>query len=110
MLTHGLPKYQRLLEGNINFPDPLGIGEELTLLLTILSEVLAASMIVVGVLTRLATVPLILTMLVAIFVVHIHDAFQQKELAIFYLVCYLLLAVKGPGKISVDYLLFKKAK
>lgn len=110
MLTHGIPKFERLLEGNVKFADPLGLGEEFTLLFTVLAEVICAGFLVLGIVTRAAVIPLIIVMLGAIFVIHIHDPFGQKEMAIFYLVLYLLIYFKGPGKLSLDYLIFKKGK
>lgn len=110
MLTHGYPKYARLLEGNTSFADPIGLGEEFSLLLAVFAEFVCAILVVAGLLTRLSVIPLILTMIVAIFVVHIHDPMSQKELGIFYLFLYTMLLVKGPGKLSLDYLFFKKAK
>ena len=41
MLTHGIPKLENLLTGNIDFPDPLGLGGGFTLVLAILAEVFA---------------------------------------------------------------------
>ncbi|MGB0165367.1 MAG: DoxX family protein [Luteibaculum sp.] len=108
MLTHGLPKMERLLEGNLAFADPIGIGEEFSIFLTVFAEVVCAGLIVLGMLTRLAVLPLIITMLVAIFIVHIHDPLHQKELAIFYLLLYCILLAKGPGKLSLDQLFFGK--
>ena len=42
MLTHGYSKFLRLLEGNLNFSDPLGIGSEISFLLVVLSEFFSA--------------------------------------------------------------------
>ena len=49
MLTHGLPKLTRLFEGNgSNFPDPLGIGNNLSLLLAGMGEVVAPLLMIPG--------------------------------------------------------------
>lgn len=40
MLTHGLPKLAKLIEGNGgNFPDPIGIGNNLSIVLAVIGEV-----------------------------------------------------------------------
>lgn len=110
MLTHGIPKFERMIEGNLKFADPFGFGPELSLFFTVFAEVICASFVALGFLTRAAVIPLILVMLVAVFFIHIHDPLAQKELGLFYLLMYLLIYFKGPGKFSLDYILFKKEK
>jgi putative oxidoreductase len=56
--------------------------------------------------TRLAAIPLLITMLVAVLIVHSADAFGNKELALLYAVIYLTLIFTGGGKFSADKLLF----
>jgi putative oxidoreductase len=103
MLTHGLPKLERLLEGNAaGFPDPIGLGPTLSLVLTILAEVVCSVLIMIGLGTRLASLPLIFTMLVAVFVVHADDPFSRMEMGLLYLLIYFTLLVLGSGKYSVD--------
>lgn len=108
MLTHGYPKLQRLFEGNLRFGDPLGLGPEVSLVLTVFAELVCALLVVLGLGTRFATVPLIVTMAVAAFIAHGPDPFARKELALFYLVGYVILLFAGSGKISVDHFLFKR--
>ena len=38
MLTHGGPKFIRLLDGNLKFGDPIGIGSELSFILIVFAE------------------------------------------------------------------------
>ncbi len=103
MLTHGLPKLQNFVHGPpFEFPDPIGIGVTASLALTIFAEVICAVLIIIGFLTRLATVPLIITMAVAAFIVHSQDALFIKELPILYITIYLAIAIAGPGQISID--------
>ena len=47
-------------------------------------------------------------MLVAAFIVHGADGFGKQELALMYAAIYLVIALAGAGKISLDYLLNKK--
>ena len=56
----------------------------------------------IGLKTRLASVPLIVTMIVAAFIVHAGDPFAKKELALVYLVGFLAIFFTGPGEYSVD--------
>ncbi len=103
MLTHGYPKLMRLLDGKAEgFPDPLGVGSLISLLLAIATEVIGSVLIMLGFLTRLATLSLIFTMAVAAFVVHSGDPFSRMEMSLLYLLLYLTLFVFGPGKYAID--------
>jgi putative oxidoreductase len=108
MLTHGLPKFYKLMAGDLQFSDPIGIGEPSTLFLAVFAEVICSTFILIGLGTRLATVPLIATMLVAAFVSNWNDPFGKKELPLLYLFIYTTLFVLGSGKYSVDSLLSKR--
>lgn len=108
MLTHGVPKLQRILSGNMKFGDPLGIGSEVSLVLVVFAEFVCAILIMLGLGTRLATVPLIVTMAVAAFIAKGGDPFKQKELALFYMVVYVVLLLCGSGKYSLDRLISRK--
>lgn len=106
MITHGLPKFQRLLEGGeIQFGNPVGLGPALSLILTVFAEFFCSIFIALGLGTRLAAIPLIITMSVAAFIAHGGDPFQRKELALLYLLFYLVLLIIGSRKYSLDYLL-----
>ena len=108
MMTHGLPIFFRLMEGNLEFSDPIGIGEPATLVLAIFAEVVCSTFILIGLGTRIAAVPLIATMLVAAFISNWNDPFGKKELPLLYLFIYTTLLIVGSGKYSVDYLLSKR--
>ena len=103
MLTHGIPKLEKLFAGGeIQFPDPLGIGSTASLVLTVLAEFLCALLVVVGFKTKWATIPLIITMIVAGLIVHWSDPWGKKELALIYALGYIVIYMIGPGKYSVD--------
>ena len=93
----------------IKFADPIGIGMGSSLALTVFAEVLCAFLIMIGLGTRLATIPLIITMLVAVFVIHWADPFGDKEMALLYLIPYLAILFLGPGKISLDSIIKSKS-
>ena len=100
--VHGLPKLQKLLAGDFTFADPLGIGPAITLALAVLAEFVGGLLIASGLLTRSASVLLMITMAVAAFITHGADSWQKKELAVIYLVAYTTLLLTGPGRISID--------
>lgn len=103
MLTHGIPKINRLFgEGPIKFSDPFGLGPEISLIMAIFSEVVCACLVIIGFKTRWATIPLMLTMLTAAFYAHWNDPFGKKELPLLFFVVFLSILISGPGKFSLD--------
>lgn len=109
MLTHGFGKLTMLFEGGpIQFADPIGIGQAASLALAVFSEVLCAILLVFGIATRFAVIPLIITMLVAALIVHSTDTFQVKEMALLYLSVFISIMIAGAGKFSADNLIYKK--
>lgn len=107
MLTHGIAKLMNFSELSSTFPDPIGLGSTLSLVMIIGAEVGCSILVILGAFTRLATIPLIFSMLVVVFIVHGADPFQVKELPSLYLGIYVLLFFTGPGRISLDTLISK---
>lgn len=109
MLSHGLPKLGMLLSGNgAQFPAVLGMSGELSLTLTVFAEVVCSLFILFGLGTRLAAIPLIITMLVAVLYIHSADPFAKQEPGLQFLVLYVILFITGSGKYSLDYLLQRR--
>ncbi len=102
ILGHGYPKLQRFSEMSTSFPDPLGIGSLPSFLLTLFAEVVCALAILFGFFTRWAAIPLAICMAVAAFIVHAADPFKGRELALVYLIGYVVIYLLGPGRFSVD--------
>lgn len=110
MLTHGIPKLQKVLAGDMGFADPFGIGSGPSLILTVFAEFVCAILLMLGIGTRFVAIPLLITMLVAAFMIHGADPFGKKELALLYGAIYLALAFMGGGKFSLDNVLFNRKK
>jgi putative oxidoreductase len=109
MLTHGIPKMMMLFSGApVQFPPVMGLSAELSLGLAVFAEVFCSVLLIAGFATRLAVVPLIITMLVAAFIIHGADPFGKQEPSIQYLLVYVVLLFAGSGKYSIDYLLQRK--
>lgn len=109
MITHGFPKLMQLLSGKeIEFINFFGIGKKTSLILTVLAEVLCSLFLIMGLFTRIVTIPLIITMLVAAFLVHANDSFEKTELSLLYLTFYFIFLIAGPGNISIDRMINRK--
>ena len=103
LLTHGVPKLQRLFgEGPIEFADPIGIGATPTLFLAVLAEFLCAILVLIGFKTRWATIPVIATMFIAALIQHAGDPFGSKEKSLLFLLIFVVILLLGPGKYSID--------
>ena len=107
---HGLIKLQNFKKLAGSFPDPLGVGSFPSLILAIFAEFFCSVLLILGIGTRLATIPLIVTMLVAITVIHAKDPWQAKELAALYLSGYLTLLICGGGGFALDSVLWRWTK
>ena len=104
MLTHGIPKIDRLMgEGPVKFADPFGLGPEISLVLVLFAEVACSILVMIGLKTRLATLPLMFTMLVAAFYIHGADPFGEKELALLFFTVFGSILISGAGRYSVDW-------
>jgi putative oxidoreductase len=111
MLGHGLGKFQSLISGaEIHFPSILGLPPVIALSLAVLGEFVACIFIVIGLKTRLATIPAIATMAVAAFVVHSSDPWfasaaegGSKEMATLYLLGFVAIYMLDSGKYSIDH-------
>ncbi|WP_379969392.1 DoxX family protein [Epilithonimonas sp. UC225_85] len=109
MLTHGIPKLEILVENNhIQFMSFLGMGSIFTMVLVVFAEFLCSVLIILGLFTRIACIPLMITMLVACFVAHGSDPYEAKELSVLYFFLYFIILILGSGKFSIDNLMTKK--
>lgn len=74
-----------------------------------ITEVAGFVLLLLGFGTRLISIPLMITMVVAIFTVHLSNGFTAGangfEIPLYYLLMLFTLMVYGSGRISVDYLI-----
>jgi putative oxidoreductase len=107
IITHGWPKLMNFASLSHKFADPLHVGKATSLGMVVFAEVFCGVFIILGLLTRLAAIPLIILMIVAIFMIHAHDAIEVKEKAILFLTAFLVILFVGPGRMSFDGLIGK---
>ncbi len=107
LLTHGYDKFLTFLEGASDFPDPLHVGARLSHALAVLGEVIAPVLVMLGLLTRVATGIEIVHFLVVAFLMHAHEPLSEKEHALLYLLPYATIFLAGAGRYSVDRLIAK---
>ena len=109
LFSHGWGKLVNFTARMDSFPDPLGLGSpKVSLALAVFAEVFCAFALMAGVLTRIVVLPLIITMLVAVLIIHGDDPWSKKEFALLFVVPYVTLFFTGAGNFSVDRFIFKK--
>lgn len=102
LLGHGWGKLMSFSEKAVEFPDPLGIGNQGSMVAAIFCEVICSALVVLGLATRIVAIPLVFTMVVAAFIVHGSDPFSTKELALVYMTAIGVLFFTGAGRFSID--------
>lgn len=107
LMNHGLDKLVHFQTKSYLFADPFGIGRTTSLALVVFAEFFCAAFIILGLFTRLAAIPLVIAMGVALFKAHRGLGFGEGEMAALYLVCFSTILLLGPGKASVDRFITK---
>ncbi|NBV83740.1 DoxX family protein, partial [bacterium] len=106
-LTHLADATQFFIELGIPFPHVNALFSSST-------EIVAGILILIGLFTRIATIPLIIIMIVAIATAQAVNVKSVLEFAGLqewdYIVILALLLISGPGKASVDFLLRKSVR
>ena len=105
--THGLDKLMNFNQLSETYPSVFGFGSYMTLMVTIFCEFCCSLFLIAGLLIRITVLPMIISMAVAFF--DVHDAMMPEgELALVYLVVFIVLYITGPGRYSADYLIDRK--
>jgi putative oxidoreductase len=105
--AHGYTKLQHFSKFSASFADPFHLGSVTSLSLDIFAEFFCSCLIILGLFTRLACIPLIIAMTVALFYAHHGDVFGMGERATIFLGGFITVLLLGPGKLSVDRLIAK---
>jgi putative oxidoreductase len=94
---------------SMNYPFPVANAY-----LAASTEALGVVLLVLGLGTRLISLPLMFVMVIAIVTVHLPNGFEAGsngfEIPLYYLLMLFTLFVSGPGKISIDHLIKRRVK
>lgn len=108
LFAHGWGKLSNYGERVSSWADPIGLGSEASLTLAVFAEFFCSLAVIFGLATRAASIPLLVTMLVAALIVHSSDPWAKQELPLLYATVFVLLILAGSGRISVDNWLARK--
>lgn len=103
--AHGWEKLMEYGERAPAFPDPFNWGSSISLGLVIFAEVFCSALVVLGLLTRFAAVPVAFSMFVAVFMIHTNDGLAQQELPALYMTIFIFIFFSGAGRYSIDALI-----
>lgn len=107
--NHGWGKVTGYTSRASSFGDPLNIGPQASLTLAVFAEVICATLVIAGLFTRLACVPIIILFSVILLKIskNISAGPGGGELAALFLFCFITILLIGPGKYSLDKLVGK---
>jgi putative oxidoreductase len=98
LYVHGLPKVFHFSEELTRIEDPFGLGPWMSLLPAIFAEVICPLFILIGVFARLACLPIIGVLLVAMLFVHPGWSIAEGQFGWLLLIIFTTLAITGPGQ------------
>jgi putative oxidoreductase len=100
--VHGLPKLLNYSAQLQVIEDPFHLGANLTLMLAIFAEVLCPLLIIVGLLVRLACLPILSVLLVAMVVVHPQWSIEEGQFGWLLLILFTSIFIAGPGRLALN--------
>ena len=107
MISIGYDKLQNYASKSAGFKPFFGLSGKTEFTMLVFAEFFCAAFIVLGLFTRLAAIPLVFAMGVALFIAHHGHFYGEGKNAGIYLVCFLTILLAGPGKFSLDRLISK---
>jgi putative oxidoreductase len=100
--VHGLPKLLNFSAELQRIEDPFHLGAHLTLILAIFAEVLCPLLIVAGVFVRLACLPILFVLLVALLIVHPQWSVAEGQFGWLLLILFTSIFIAGPGRLALN--------
>ena len=104
---HGWGKLTNFSSYSTDFADPFGLGSAASLALTVFAEFFCAIAVALGILARLAALPIIIMFLTIVLIIHGNDPWAKQEFGLLYLIPFVTILLTGPGKYSLDNMIFK---
>ena len=104
---HGYQKFSNFHQTEGFMIDFMGMGKATSTGLVIFAELFCGILIILGLFTRLACIPIIILFAVIIFKTGNADFFGKQELPTAYIISFIALLFAGAGKISVDHMISK---
>lgn len=105
--SHGYAKLIKFVTLKYKFMNFMHLGSTTSLSLVIFAELICSVFLILGLFTRIASVFIIITMIVVVFIASQGNIFAQGERGAIYLAAAIMILLCGPGRISVDGMIGK---
>ncbi|PIB42871.1 LysR family transcriptional regulator [Pseudomonas sp. 2822-15] len=101
--VHGLPKLLHYSQQLTLIEDPFHLGAHVTLCLAIGAEVVCPLLIIAGFWVRLACLPILAVLLVALLVVHPEWSLFEGQFGWLLLILFSSILIAGPGRLALGH-------
>lgn len=107
MIHHGYDKLVHFQSYAPKFMNFMGLGSNVSLSLVIFAEFFCSIFLMLGLFTRLAAIPLLIDMAVAVTKAHNMEILGEGEHASLFFLIFFFIFIIGPGRISIDGMINK---
>jgi putative oxidoreductase len=107
LLHHGYQKFSNFQQTEGYMMNFMGLGKPVSTALVVFAELFCSLLVIIGLFTRLACIPIIILFAVIIFKATGADYFGKSELPTAYIIPFIALLLTGAGKFSIDNLISK---
>ncbi|TCC89228.1 DoxX family protein [Pedobacter frigiditerrae] len=91
-------------------PNPFNMPQSLNEIIAIAANLFFPQLIIMGLFTRLSTLPILAVTLTGYFIVHGNDSLLERDIPFMFSLGYLMIAFAGPGRYSLDHYFFGNKK
>jgi putative oxidoreductase len=99
LVVHGLPKAMHYASQAAAIEDPFHLGRTVSIVFAIFAEVICPPLMILGIATRLAALPILIVTVVALGFVHRGWSLADGQFAWMLLILFGTIAIAGPGQI-----------
>lgn len=107
IIVHGLKKLGIGVMEEEKIPNPFHLYERFNNDMALLANLVFPVLVLFGLFTRLATLPILVVTLTGYFIVHWKDSLLISDVPFMYSIAFISILIMGPGKYSLDKYLFK---
>jgi putative oxidoreductase len=97
------PKLAHFEHELVAFPDPMGIGHQVSFAVALLSAGACSLVVGIGIFARLASMPIIYTMMMVLLMAARGFEGADVQSALLYALPYTVIVLTGPGRWSLDH-------
>lgn len=108
IVAHGLKKIGVGTTFAEVVPNPLGLPDFFNQAFAISANLVMPLFVILGLMTRIAALPILAVTLTGYFILHFNDPLLVKDVPFIYSLCFLLIFFFGAGKYSIDHCITRR--